>query len=166
MEEPKVQLLIPFSIQNLWNKRMFCPNFFFFFFFCVWRNQQLVGHVPPYTGPCYPTTTTITSRCAHEVPYTPHNVSRGGIELETSWNFIFTALANWAALRGQKVWGLGPVKLFAARPRPCSGLSTRPDLRCKNDFTIQPPPLTFVLSQFYLLWTDGNCSLPYDSLAP
>jgi hypothetical protein len=48
---------------------------------------------------------------------------------------------------GKRYAGLAQLSFSAARPRPCSGLSTRPDLRCKNDFTIQPPPLTLLGSR-------------------
>jgi hypothetical protein len=36
-----------------------------------------LGTCSRYTWPCYPTSTTITSRCAHDAPYATHIVSRG-----------------------------------------------------------------------------------------
>jgi hypothetical protein len=68
--------------------------FFFLFYFYVCRNQQLVGHVlalhVAVLSNRYHYNLQVCPRC----PLRDTQGKSGGVELETSWNFIFTALAN------------------------------------------------------------------------
>jgi hypothetical protein len=68
--------------------------FFFFLCVCVWRNQQLVGHVLALhvvvLSNCYHYNLQVCPQC----PLRGTQGKSGGVELETSWNFIFMALAN------------------------------------------------------------------------
>jgi len=70
---------------------------------CVWRNQQLVGHVLALHVAVLSNRYHYNLQVCPQCPLRGTQGKSGGIELETSWNFIFMALANWAAPPGASV---------------------------------------------------------------